>query len=205
VQVDFGVESGSERILKILSRKTPKEKIVAAFRQAHAIGLRTCATFIIGSPEEKREDVSASFALAKELDADYTAFYYATPYPGTKLYDLAIANRWIPAEVEFDENWVHRQPHRPVMAIHFSAEELVALRRQLANPFFRRNYLRWRNVPFYARLVATTLRYPATLPKALRRLAETGRLEDGVELIFARYQYGKYVDGYRRTRAKRAA
>src|SRR5207248_2781555 len=85
VQIDFGVESGSERILKILSRKTPKHKIATAFATARSVGLRTCATFIIGSPEERAEDIDASFALARELQADYTAFYYATPYPGTKL------------------------------------------------------------------------------------------------------------------------
>jgi magnesium-protoporphyrin IX monomethyl ester (oxidative) cyclase len=203
VQVDFGVESGSERILKILSRKTPKPKILAAFRAARAAGLRTCATFIIGSPEEKREDIAQTAALARALEADYTAFYYATPYPGTKLYDLAVANRWIPEGGDFDENWVHRQPQRPVLAIHFTAEELVDLRRRLANPYFARNYLRWRNVPFFAQLAATALRHPTVVPEAIAAAVRTGRLEEGVEALFARYQHDKYVAGHRRTRALR--
>ena len=204
VQVDFGVESGSERILKILSRKTPKEKILKAFRTAQSVGLRTCATFIIGSPEEQLEDLEASFALAKELNADFTAFYYATPYPGTKLYDLAIANKWIPENVEFDENWVHRQPNRPVLTINFTAEELIAHRKRMANPFFMRNFVRWQNVPFYARLVATALRYPDTIPRALMTVLRSRRLEDGVEHIFSRYQYKKYKEGHDRTVALRA-
>jgi radical SAM superfamily enzyme YgiQ (UPF0313 family) len=204
VQIDFGVESGSERILKTLSRKMPKEKIVTAFRTARSVGLRTCATFIIGSPGEERSDLDATFALATELNADYTAFYYSTPYPGTKLYDLAVANQWIPDEIEFDENWVHRQPNRPVLTIHFSAEELIAHRRRMANPFFARNYLRLRNLPFYLELFATSVRYPSTLPFALRQVLRSGRLEDGVETIFARYQYQKYKDGHERTIAIRA-
>jgi radical SAM superfamily enzyme YgiQ (UPF0313 family) len=203
VQIDFGVESGSEKILKILSRKTPKEKILTAFRTARSVGLRTCATFIIGSPEETREDLAASAELARALRADYTAFYFATPYPGTKLYDMALAKRWIPEAIEFDENWVHRQPDRPVMAIHFSPEELVDIRRRLANPFFARNYLRLRNVPFYLRLAWTAARYPRTLPRALRQVATTRRLEEGVEEVFARYQHAKYIEGYRRTNALR--
>jgi anaerobic magnesium-protoporphyrin IX monomethyl ester cyclase len=203
VQVDFGVESGSQRILKILSRKTPKTKIVEAFRAAQAAGLRTCATFIIGSPEERLEDLEESFELARTLRADYTAFYYATPYPGTKLYDLAIANKWIPEAPTFDENWVHRQPNRPVLAIHFTAEELVAHRKRMANPFFVRNFVRLRNVPFYARLAAAALRYPDTLPRALSRIWQTRRLEDGVEHVFARYQYKKYKEGHERTQQLR--
>jgi magnesium-protoporphyrin IX monomethyl ester (oxidative) cyclase len=204
VQIDFGVESGSEKVIKVLSRKTPREKILAAFATAHAVGLRTCATFIIGSPEEELADVEQSFELACALRADYTAFYYATPYPGTKLYEMALANKWIPEAIEFDENWVHRQPERPVMSIHFSPEELIDLRRRLANPFFARNYLRLRNVPFYFQLGWAALRYPDTLPRALARVARTRRLEDGVEVVFARYQYAKYVLGLARTRALRA-
>jgi magnesium-protoporphyrin IX monomethyl ester (oxidative) cyclase len=204
VQVDFGVESGSERILQILSRKTPKEKIRTAFRTARKVGLRTCATFIIGSPEEKREDLQASFELAQELRADYTAFYYATPYPGTRLYDLALQKGWIAADAEFDENWVHRQPHRPVLAIHFTPDELVEIRRKMANPFFARNFLRWRNVPFYFALAATGLRYPSSLPRAIERVLHSRRLEDGVETLFAQYQFSKYQDGYARTEQLRA-
>ena len=204
VQVDFGVESGSERILKILSRKTPKEKILKAFRTAQSVGLRTCATFIIGSPEEQLEDLEASFSLAKELQADFTAFYYATPYPGTKLYDLAIANKWIPEDIDFDENWVHRQPNRPVLTINFTAEELIAHRKRMANPFFMKNFVRLRNVPFYARLLATALRYPDTIPRAAMQIARSRRLEDGVELLFSRYQYKKYKEGYDRTIVLRA-
>jgi len=205
VQVDFGVESGSQRILKILSRKTPKEKIVTAFRTAQSVGLRTCATFIIGSPEEELDDLEQSFQLAKELRADYTAFYYATPYPGTKLYDLSIANKWLPEQIEFDENWVHRQPNKPVLTINFTAEELIAHRKRMANPFFLRNFVRARNLPFYARLLAAAVRYPDTIPRALHAVWTSRRLEDGVELVFSRYQYKKYKEGYQKTRTLRAA
>jgi radical SAM superfamily enzyme YgiQ (UPF0313 family) len=199
VQVDFGVESGSQRILKILSRKMPKEKILQAFRTAQSIGLRTCATFIIGSPEEELDDLEQSFALAKALRADYTAFYYATPYPGTRLYDLAIEQKWIEKTEEFDENWVHRQPNRPVLTINFTAEELIAHRKRMANPFFLRNFVRLRNLPFYARLAATAIRYPDTLPRALLAVLRSRRLEDGVEHVFSRYQYKKYRQGQERT------
>jgi radical SAM superfamily enzyme YgiQ (UPF0313 family) len=192
VQIDFGVESGSDKVLKILSRKVKRERIVEAFVAARKAGLRTCATFIIGSPEERSEDIEETSSLAKLLGADYTAFYYATPYPGTKLYDLALANQWIPSATEFDENWVHRQPQRPVLTIHFSAEELIDIRRRLANPFFARNYLRLRNLPFYAQLGLTALRSPEILVRALLQTMKSRRLEDGVETLFARYQYGKY-------------
>ena len=205
VQVDFGVESGSQRILKILSRKTPKEKILQAFRTAQSVGLRTCATFIIGSPEEQADDLEQSFQLAKELRADFTAFYYATPYPGTKLWDLAVENKWIDPAADFDENWTHRQPNRPVLTIHFTADELIAHRKRMANPFFLRNFVRLRNVPFYGELLLAALRYPDTIPRALLAAYRSRRLEDAVEHLFSRYQYKKYKEGYDKTDGMRKA
>jgi len=203
VQIDFGVESGSQKVLQVLSRKTARHRIVEAFRAARATGLRTCATFIVGSPEEKREDIDASAELAAELDADYTAFYFATPYPGTRLWDLSVARGWLDPSRGFDENWVHRQPSKPILTIEFSADELIALRRRLANPFFARNYLRWRNVPFFARLASTVARRPRVATEALARLWRSRRLEDAVEWVFARYQHAKYEEGNRRTRLLR--
>jgi radical SAM superfamily enzyme YgiQ (UPF0313 family) len=119
VQIDFGVESGSERIQEVLSKRTPPSTVTRAFEVTRSVGLRTCATFIIGSPEERREDIEATLALARRLDADYTAFYFSTPYPGTRLWDMAVEAGWIPRDVDFNEDWTHRQPRQPVMQIHF--------------------------------------------------------------------------------------
>jgi radical SAM superfamily enzyme YgiQ (UPF0313 family) len=201
LQIDFGVESGSERIQEVLSKRTPPETVLRAFQVTRAVGIRTCATFIIGSPDERKEDVEASFALAKKIDADYTAFYFSTPYPGTKLWDMAVESGWVARDTDFNEDWTHRQPKRPVMQVHFSAEELVALRRSLQNAFFVRNYVRPRNVPFYVRLGVTALKNPSLFAEAARRFVGTGRLDDAAEALMAGYEREKVAASLRRRRS----
>ncbi|HDK41599.1 MAG TPA: B12-binding domain-containing radical SAM protein, partial [Nitrospirae bacterium] len=108
VQLDFGVESGSEKILKVLGKGghgDRTEQIKHSFKLCKKLDIRTLATFIIGNPEETKEDIEQTFSLAKEIKADYTAFYFLTPYPGTDIYDMAIKNNWLDPDLPFSEIW----------------------------------------------------------------------------------------------------
>jgi radical SAM superfamily enzyme YgiQ (UPF0313 family) len=191
VQIDFGVESGSERIQEVLSKRTPPSTVMRAFELTRGVGLRTCATFIIGNPHERAEDIAKTFALARRLDADYTAFYFSTPYPGTRLWEMALEAGWVAQDSGFNENWTHRQPKKPVMEIHFKAEELVAMRRTMQNAFFIKNYVRARNLPFYARLLASAVQQPAVVVDAARRFLATGRLDDAAEALMVGFERQK--------------
>ena len=184
VQLDFGVESGSDKTLKTMKKATRVEAARQTFQATRRLGLRSCATFILGFPGETEEDMEESFRLAKEISADYTAFYFLTPYPGTPIYNTAVQNRWIDPELTGDENFTHRQTALPIMAIEHAPEKLAAIRRRFQNHFFLRNYFRWRNVGYYARLVAVLLRRPRDAASCLTQFLRTRRLDDLVESIF---------------------
>lgn len=87
VLLRFGVESGSERIVKILNKFTSKmqwtKKSREVFRQTKDLGIMTHAMFIIGNPQETEEDVWKSINLAKELDPDIIQVSFFTLYPGS--------------------------------------------------------------------------------------------------------------------------
>jgi len=108
VQLDFGVESGSEKILRVLGKGGAGDRtaqIKYSFKLCQDLDIRTLATFIIGNPEETKEDIEQSFQVAKDINADYTAFYFLTPYPGTDIYDMAIKNGWLDPNLPFSEIW----------------------------------------------------------------------------------------------------
>ncbi|RJQ45170.1 MAG: radical SAM protein, partial [Nitrospiraceae bacterium] len=154
VQLDFGVESGSEKILRVLGKGGAGDRtaqIKHSFRLCKELDIRTLATFIIGNPEETKDDIEQSFQVAKDIEADYTAFYFLTPYPGTDIYEMAINNGWLDPNLPFSEIWAHRQPELPLMAITFQKEELRDIRRKLQNAFFVKNYFtRKSNISFYS-------------------------------------------------------
>ena len=199
VQLDFGVESGSEKILKVLGKGGAgdrKSQIKQSFKLCKELDIRTLATFIIGSPEETKEDIDESFQVAKDIDADYTAFYFLTPYPGTAIYEMAIEKGWLDPNIPFSEIWAHRQPELPLMAITFGKEELRDIRRKMQNAFFRKNYLRGTgNISFYSILSTILFRNPKIFLTAFKQCIRTKRIDYIVETLNAEYWRMKKYEG----------
>lgn len=104
IQLDFGVESGSDRILKEIIRKgATVQEARDAFRLCHQLGLRTFANLMIGLPTETEAEMMQTYELACELRAHAYVLSLAMPLPGTGLWDMV--NPAI-AESEFDcLNW----------------------------------------------------------------------------------------------------
>jgi radical SAM superfamily enzyme YgiQ (UPF0313 family) len=199
VQLDFGVESGSERILKVLGKGGAGDRtsqIKESFKLCKELEIRTLATFIIGNPTETKADIDESYKVAKEINADYTAFYFLTPYPGTDIYDMAIENGWLDPNLPFSEIWAHRQPELPLMAITFGKEELRDIRRGLQNHFFRKNYLSGTgNISFYSILSTILFRHPTVFLKAFGKFLRTRRIDYIVETLNAEYWRMKKYEG----------
>lgn len=199
VQLDFGVESGSEKILRVLGKGGAGDRtsqIKLSFKLCKDLDIRTLATFIIGNPEETKEDIEQSFQVAKDIQADYTAFYFLTPYPGTDIYDMAIKNGWLDPNLPFSEIWAHRQPELPLMAITFQKEELRDIRRKLQNSFFVKNYFTSKtNISFYSILFTILFRHPKVFLDAIGKLIRTRRIDYIVETLNAEYWRMKKYEG----------
>ncbi len=143
VQLDFGVESGSDRVLHFMHKGQNQKIIKRAFNLLHKHKLKNLACFIIGSPEETRVEMDMTFKLAKEIKPNFAIFSILTPLPGSPLYQLAIDNKWIPKEPNFGVDWSIRHSEHPVMGIDFTVEELLKIREKMEDHFFFRNYLHY--------------------------------------------------------------
>ncbi|RJR44083.1 MAG: radical SAM protein [Deltaproteobacteria bacterium] len=82
----FGVESGSDAILKAYRKGTSTDQARAAFRRARDAGLETHAHFVMGGPGESRDSLERTVDFAKELKPTTVSFGILTPYPGTELF-----------------------------------------------------------------------------------------------------------------------
>ena len=87
--VNYGLETASERLMLLLNKKETVEENIAAVKLAKKHGFGVSGTFIFGLPTETREERWQSYNLAKKMDLDYVRFNNATPYPGTRLYEIA--------------------------------------------------------------------------------------------------------------------
>ncbi len=91
VQVAFGLESGSQRMLTYLKKGAitveDGRRAVAACKE---VGVRSMATFMIGSPTETRDDVLETFAFIHDNPSDFTFVFITTLLPGSEFWDLAV-------------------------------------------------------------------------------------------------------------------
>ncbi|MCC6158465.1 MAG: B12-binding domain-containing radical SAM protein [Deltaproteobacteria bacterium] len=87
----FAVESGSDRVQKLLKKALKPERLMESIRYASSIGILTKGYFIIGFPTETAEEIEKTVQLAVESKLNLASFFTFTPFPKTPLYDLAAA------------------------------------------------------------------------------------------------------------------
>jgi len=87
--LEIGIESGSDKILKAINKEITVEQAERAVEIIKKAGLRVEIDFILGHPNETIETIKATVNLAVELNTDMVSVGLMTPYPGTKIYEMA--------------------------------------------------------------------------------------------------------------------
>jgi anaerobic magnesium-protoporphyrin IX monomethyl ester cyclase len=93
--IAWGLESGSETVLKRARKGTTVARIEQTIAASHRAGIKNWGYFIIGLPGETVETIQQTIALSKKIPVDIALFHIATPYPGTPFYYEAVENGWI--------------------------------------------------------------------------------------------------------------
>lgn len=103
-RIYFGIESGNDRILKLMNKKITTQQAQFAVEAAHRAGLQVGAFFILCYPGETDETVLETLRFATRLPLDYLGLSMPYPLPGTALYDRVrdqIEREWRPGESLF--------------------------------------------------------------------------------------------------------
>jgi len=82
LQIDFGIESGSERMLEAMNKKTDLKKITAAGEICCRTGIRHLANMLVNLPGETLEDLEASVELARKMKYNFVLWNVYIPFPG---------------------------------------------------------------------------------------------------------------------------
>ena len=93
--IDFGGESGSEKILERIGKGISRDDIMNAAKKCDSAGIAARFSFIIGFPEETDRDRAATFRLIDSLIREckrvqFYGIYILTPYPNTPDYEDAV-------------------------------------------------------------------------------------------------------------------
>ncbi|MCM8790581.1 MAG: B12-binding domain-containing radical SAM protein [Candidatus Omnitrophica bacterium] len=136
IQVDFGVESGSQKVLDRLKKGIKVEDTIRAFEACRKYGLRTVATIMVGNPGEDVDDLEMTKKLLRRIRPDFYAAYFTTPFPGTDLYEEA-KNKGV---LDSEERYWH-QDATPVPFSEIDIKELERYVRKFTNLNIVKNYL----------------------------------------------------------------
>ena len=93
--MSFGIESGSDDILKRSGKGITTEQSRCAVVTAHSLGIRIAGHFIFGLPGETEETLRQTTDFALSLPLDIAQFYAAAPFPGTPFYAEAVKEEWL--------------------------------------------------------------------------------------------------------------
>ena len=119
VELQVGAESGSQRILDLIRKDITVAQVRESARLGQKYGIRLLLSFMMGIPGETWDDVRATLQLMDELrsvgDRVVTngPFLYF-PFPGTPLYELAVAKGFRPPRRTEDWNFLLWGIHQPL-------------------------------------------------------------------------------------------
>ena len=87
LQIDFGVEKGSDEALASLKKGIRVEQVRKTFALCRRMGIRTFANMLVNTPGETEADLRDSLALLDEIKPTVVSFNIFTPYPGCEIFE----------------------------------------------------------------------------------------------------------------------
>lgn len=93
--IEFGVESGSPRILKLICKQQTVKQIKNAFKICWEVGIKAGAMFMIGLPTETKTEVDMTIKLIDSLQVQQTINTIYRPYPGSELFNYCLTHKLI--------------------------------------------------------------------------------------------------------------
>jgi radical SAM superfamily enzyme YgiQ (UPF0313 family) len=132
----FGIESASERVRADVEKGYAEALVADTIEKVRAAGIHVIGNYIFGLPEDDRASMEATLELALELRCEFANFYCAMAYPGSALYERALAQGW-----PLPERWSGYSQHAadalPLPTRHLSAGEVLRFRDEAFHRYFR--------------------------------------------------------------------
>jgi radical SAM superfamily enzyme YgiQ (UPF0313 family) len=101
--ISWGIESGSERILRRCKKGIKPEQVEQALRWAKDAGILNWGYFIIGLPGETEESIRETIRFSKRLPLDLALFHIAAPHPGSPFFFEVVEKGWFRPGTQWEQ------------------------------------------------------------------------------------------------------
>lgn len=139
----IAVESGSQETLNKVNKGLNLKMAQSTITMANQAGLRAPLFFIIGFPCETPDTMRKTIDVAKRLSVDQAHFFIATPFPGTKFYEIVKNTGIFLTDLEIvSTNYEYGPPVYETDSL--KAEQVERIYKRAQREFhFRSKYILW--------------------------------------------------------------
>lgn len=106
-KLNFGIEAAAPETQKFIGKIIDLKRSNEIIKCANDMGLWTHGSFVIGFPHESMDSIKQTINYALTSDLDIANFYVATPYPGSRLYEISRAENLLPDTTSY---WLRFKP-----------------------------------------------------------------------------------------------
>jgi len=92
--IHFGVESGSQKMLDAVKKRTTVEQNARAIQLAKQVGISVAISVVVGYPGETPQMLQETFQFIRRTKPDFVYVCQAIPYPGTEMLELLYQLGW---------------------------------------------------------------------------------------------------------------
>jgi len=146
ISVNFGIESGSQKMLDIMRKGITVEQASKAIRIVRKVGMNLWTSFMMGFPEETRETLEETIRFCIDNDIHLVTIFFVTPYPGTALYEQVKRMGLIKNEEEYISK-LGDATELTINLTKWSDDELIRLREyvihKVGNAYFKKHKLEY--------------------------------------------------------------
>lgn len=137
-KISFGLESGNQKILDLMGKKTTIEQGRKAVEITKKHKLEAHATFMLGNVGETARTIKETINFAKNLNLDNATFFITCPFPGTDLYQIAQNLGHINQNTEW-EAFAPLTCQQPILVQNnLTGEELIYWQKKAFKQFYLR-------------------------------------------------------------------
>jgi radical SAM superfamily enzyme YgiQ (UPF0313 family) len=131
----FGIEAGNESVLGDVDKRYSVALVRDTIRKVKDAGINVIGNYIFGLPEDTPATLQETLDLAQELNCEFANFYCAMAYPGSPLYQQALARGW-----KLPDKWSGYSQHavdtQPLPTKYLSAADVLRFRDDAFHTYF---------------------------------------------------------------------
>lgn len=129
----LGIESGSEHVRDGAVKSLDNDDIRNVVKAIQDAGINVIGNFIFGLPDDTLESMQATFRMSMELLCEFSNYYAAMPYPGSRLFGETLPEH-------LPEKWSGYSQHsydtKPLPTATLTAAQVLAFRDNAFHAYF---------------------------------------------------------------------